>query len=225
VATPPFEAAAVVVAARHSRYGIAPTVALAGAGASAWWLYRRLVAGDLSLDLGAGRTVRPLGPIELRVQAPREVVFEVIAVPYLETMPASLEGKIEILERSDQMVLAAHRTPVGGAVATTVETVRFERPSAVHFRLVRGPVPLVLEAFLLEDEGEETSLRYRGELHADLWSIGRWWGGLVARRWDEAVASSLEQIKAVAEERARSHRRRTERPIATQPDPPPESTP
>jgi hypothetical protein len=224
VATPPFEAAAYVVTARPSRRGITPAVALAGAGASAWWLYRRLVAGDLSLDLDVGRTVRPLGPIELRVQARREVVFDVIAAPYLGTMPASLEGKIEILERSDQMVLAAHRTPVGGAVATTVETVRFERPSAVHFRLVRGPVPLALEAFLLEVDGEETVLRYRGELHADLWGIGRWWGGLVARRWDQAVASSLEQIKAFAEERAGAHRRRTERPIATQPDHPPETT-
>lgn len=147
-----------------------------------------------------------------------------IAAPYLGTKPASLEGKIEILERSEGMVLAAHRTAVGGAVATTVETVRFERPSAVHFRLVRGPVPLVLEGFLLEDEGEETSLRYRGELHADLWGIGRWWGGRVARRWDEAVASSLEQIRAAAEERARAHRRRIERQITTQPDRPSQET-
>ncbi len=190
---------------------MAPAVALGGAGASVWWLYRRLVAGDLSLDLRMRRTVRPLGPIEFQIQAPRELVFDVIAAPYLGTMPASLEGKIEILERSDQMVLAAHRTPVGGAVATTVETVRFERPSAVHFRLVRGPVPLVLEAFLLDDDGEETSLRYRGELHTDLWGLGRWWGGLVARRWDEAVASSLEQIDALAEERAQAHRRRGSR--------------
>ncbi len=37
------------------------------------------------------------------------------------------------------MMLAAHRTAVGGGlVTTTVETVRFERPVAAHFRLARS---------------------------------------------------------------------------------------
>jgi hypothetical protein len=50
------------------------------------------------------------------------------------------------------MVLAAHFTPLGGRlglVAQTVETVRFTRPERVDFRLVRGPVPHVVEAFVL----------------------------------------------------------------------------
>jgi hypothetical protein len=38
------------------------------------------------------------------------------------------------------MVLAAHFTPITFGVATTVETVRFERPERVDFRVVRGPV-------------------------------------------------------------------------------------
>jgi hypothetical protein len=39
------------------------------------------------------------------------------------------------------MVLAAHFTDVGRLLATTLETVRFEPPIRVHFRLVRGLVP------------------------------------------------------------------------------------
>jgi hypothetical protein len=41
--------------------------------------YRLLVRGALTVDLGIGRRVRPLGPIDRTIQAPREVVFEVIA--------------------------------------------------------------------------------------------------------------------------------------------------
>ena len=44
------------------------------------------------------------------------------------------------------MILAAHFTEVlGGLKAKTVETVRFERPERISFRLVRGPVPHVIE--------------------------------------------------------------------------------
>jgi len=171
------------------------------------WVYRRLVAGDLVIDLGNGRTIRPLGPLDTRIAAPREIVFEVIAAPYLASPPASVAEKIRVLERSEEMVLAAHRTPVGGGmVATTVETVRFERPAAVHFRLVRGPVPHVVELFELTEDGDATLFHYEGELGADLWAVGRWWGDLVARRWDEAVRASVAEITRIAETRAARHR-------------------
>lgn len=100
------------------------------------------------------------------------------------------------------MVLAAHFTNVGRLVATTLETVRFERPSSIHFRLVRGRVPYVVERFVLSGAGSETVLEYAGELGADLWALGRWWGDLVAPRWEAAVRSSLASVKAEAERRA-----------------------
>jgi hypothetical protein len=105
------------------------------------------------------------------------------------------------------MVLAAHFTRVGKVVATTVETVRFQPPSRVHFRLVRGPVPYVVEEFVLHEIGDDTELEYRGELGADLWAFGRWWGGLVARRWEAAVQESLDGVAKEAERRASRRRR------------------
>jgi hypothetical protein len=171
------------------------------------WAYRRLVAGDLVIDLSIGRSIRPLGPIDARIEAPRELVFDVIAAPYLASQPSSLAEKIRVLERSDEMVLAAHRTPVrDGLVATTVETVRFERPGTVYFRLLRGPVPHVVERFELAEDGDATLFHYEGELGADLWAVGRWWGNLVALRWDDAVRGSVEEITRVAEMRAARHR-------------------
>lgn len=90
-----------------------------------------------------------------------------------------------------------------GLTATTVETVRFERPEAVHFRLVRGPVPHVVEQFALHETPDGTELEYSGELGTDLWALGRLWGAAVARTWEATVQSSLEGVKDEAERRAK----------------------
>jgi hypothetical protein len=139
--------------------------------------------------------------------APREVVFDVIAEPYLGRAPRALAGKLRVLERGSDMVLAAHFTPLGGRlglVAQTVETVRFTRPERVDFRLVRGPVPYVVETFALSEQagGAGTRLAYSGEIGADLWRAGQRWCGLVARTWEQTVAASLAAVKAEAERRA-----------------------
>jgi hypothetical protein len=77
--------------------------------------YVGLVTGACPLDLGIGRRVRPLGPQLVDMAAPREVVFEVIAEPYLGRTPRALADKLRVLERGSDMVLAAHFTRwVGG---------------------------------------------------------------------------------------------------------------
>jgi hypothetical protein len=176
------------------------TLGMLGAGGRR--LYRLFTQGAITADLGVGRTTQPLGPLTVRIAAPRETVFEVIAAPYLAQAPRALAAKLRVLERSQEMVLAEHYTEARCGVVTTVETVRFEAPSRVHFRLVRGPVPHVVEQFDLSETDEETELEYRGELGTDFWWLGRWWGGRVARQWDRAVQSSLEEIKSAAEARA-----------------------
>jgi hypothetical protein len=174
-----------------------------GALAAAAGAYLGTVTGRLAVDLGWGRSRRSLGPLDVTISAPRELVFDVIASPYLGRTPVAMAGKLRVLERGSDLVLAEHYTPVGrGLVATTVETVRFTRPERVSFRLVRGPVPYVVEEFVLEERDAVTTLRYHGELAADLWALGRWWGGVVGRQWNAAVAASLTSIAAEAERRA-----------------------
>ena len=168
--------------------------------------YVGLVTGSLPADLGIGRRVRPLGPEAVDIAAPRELVFDVIAKPYLHRQTRAAAEKIIILERGADMVLAAHRTPVHGGrlTATTIETVHFERPHAVRFRLVRGPVPHVAEQFTLTETDGVTRLAYDGKLGTDLWALGSWWGRVVARTWERTVAASLATIKAEAERRHRA---------------------
>lgn len=165
---------------------------------------RAAIRGQLTLDLGLGRSVRPLGPMTISVSAPRDVVFDVAAAPYAPRAPRELRHHVEVLQRSPGMVLAAHRTPVGRDVAVTTEGVVLERPDRIEFRLVRGPVPHVVEEFVFEEVGSGTKLTYRGELGTDLWALGRAWGSRVAPVWEETVRRSLEQIREAAERRAGS---------------------
>jgi hypothetical protein len=177
---------------------------LIGAAAVAAAGYLGLVTGAVPLDLRIGRRARALGPQHLDIAAPREVVFDVIAQPYLGRPTHAMSEKVRVLERGADLVLAAHRTAIHGRlVATTVETVKFHRPDRVTFRLVRGPVPHVTEEFLLDDQDGRTGLTYRGEMAADLWQLGQWWADVVARRWETTVAGSLGAVKQEAERRAR----------------------
>ena len=174
-------------------------VGLAGAGGAAG-LYLGAVTGALTVDLGVGRRTRPLGPITLTIDAPRERVFDAAASPYADRQARAMREKVQILERTGGMVLAAHRTPIGGRLtAVTVETVVLNPPEQIRFRLLRGPVPHVEETFAFEEATGTTRLTYTGLLGTDLWGLGQWWGDLVARTWENTVRASLDQIKAEAE--------------------------
>lgn len=167
-----------------------------------WRAYRLVASGAVTIDVGVGRRIRPLGPVAWDIAAPRGVVFDVIASPYLGRTPRSLAGKLSVWERGSDMVLAAHHTTVKGHTTTTVETVRFEEPSRIDFRVVRGPVPHVAESFCLDETAAGTCLTWQGELGTDFWSLGTWWGARVANTWEAEVRTSLHAVVVEAERRA-----------------------
>ncbi|MEP6761050.1 MAG: SRPBCC family protein [Sporichthyaceae bacterium] len=186
--------------------------ALLAAGATG---YALTVQGKLTLDTGVGRRFRPLSCPPVEVAAPRDVVFDVLTAPYAVRQSRAMAEKVQVLERGSDMLLAAHRTPVrAGLVATTVETVRFSRPERIEFRLLRGPVPYVVEAFDLEEldavtdpDGtapSRTLVTYSGQLGTDFWGLGGWWGALVSASWESTVAASLAAARVEAERRFQS---------------------
>lgn len=165
--------------------------------------YLGLVSGRLPLDLGIGRRSRPLGPLAVDIAATPAVVMDVIAQPYLGRPTRAMQEKLQVLERGSDLVLASHFTPIRGRLrAVTVETVRFTGTERVDFRLVRGPVPHVLETFALIPYDGGTRLDYTGEMAADLWQLGEWWAGIVAAKWEATVAATLESVRSEAERRA-----------------------
>jgi hypothetical protein len=114
-----------------------------------------------------------------------------------------MSGKLQVLQRGTDMVLAEHYTPVhhGRLTAATLETITFDRPHTIGFRLVRGPVPCITEEFTLAEEAGTTRLDYRGELGTDFGIAGQWWAARVAAAWEAAVRSSLESIRTEEAER------------------------
>jgi len=202
----PAWALAAVLALSAPAWALAAVLAVTAAAAGL--AYVLLVRGSLGLDIGWGRSVRTLGPVVVQIGAPRELVFEVVASAYTGHGSREVREKLEVLERGSDMVLAAHFTRVRGFTVTTVETVRFSPPERVDFRLVRGPVPHVVERFVLREVPEGTELEYSGEMGADLWWLGRAWSRRVARIWTEVVNASLGEVKAVAQQRTEAQERR-----------------
>lgn len=171
-----------------------------------------MAVGKLTLDTGWGRTTHPLGPLTVRFEAPRELVFEQIASPYLGRTPASVRDKLEVIDRGEELVVAAHSTRVAFYTAVTVESVRFEAPERIHFRHLRGPVPHAVEEFHLIEDGDGTVLTYRGELGLDWWFLGRIAARLaVVPTWEKRVSESLAEAKSGAERRAAARAERRER--------------
>jgi hypothetical protein len=174
------------------------------AAVSAAGAYRLVATGAVTIDAGIGRSVRPLGPVTWHIGASPDVVFDVVAHPYLRRTPQALRDKLEVWERGSDMALAAHFTPTCMGTATTVETVRFDAPRRIDFRVVRGPVPHVAESFLLTPIEGGTEFTWSGELGTDFWALGRWWGNKVAKAWEAAVRESMTAVIGEAERRAKS---------------------
>jgi hypothetical protein len=165
-----------------------------------------LAMGRLHLDLGWGRSLHRLGPIRMRIEAPRELVYEILSAPYVGR---ARNPSIDVLARDDSLVVASHLTKVHFYEARTVEAIDLEPPARMGFRHLTGPVPYAVEEFRLEQEGDETELHYDGELGIDFFLLGR----LAARRWvipqwHRAVGEHLDTVKAQAEQRAQARRRR-----------------
>jgi hypothetical protein len=160
-----------------------------------------LAMGRLHLDLGWGRSIHRLGPIVLRIAAPRELVFEIIAAPYLGRAPGG--SGIEVLVRGEDLVVAAHDTRVQFYTARTVEAVDFAPPERVGFTHLTGPVPHAAEEFVLTEVAGETELRYEGELGIDFFVLGRIAGRHWVRpQWERVVREHLDDLRQRAEQRA-----------------------
>ena len=137
--------------------------------------------------------------------APPDVVFDIVAGPYLGKTPHSLADKLQVVERGSDLVVADHYTPILGGrfVVTTRETISFEPPHRIAFRLLSGPVAAVEEEYLLAGTDSGTEFTYRGTLASNLPFLGGWWARANARTWTAAVRASLDEVAAEAGRRYR----------------------
>lgn len=176
------------------------------------WFWSLVARGKLTLDLGWGRSVHDLGPIEFHIEAPRELVFETISGPYLGRTPKQLRDHLHVIKQGETYALAAHYTDLSLYTAETVELVEFDAPDRISFFHLRGPVPHADEEFRLHAEGDGTTLVYTGELGIDFWALGRLAGKYwVVPTWEAQVRDSLANTERIAEQRAEARSRRAKR--------------
>jgi hypothetical protein len=161
-------------------------------------MFLLLAMGRLHLDLGWGRSLHELGPIEIRIAAPRDLVFKMIREPYLGHTPR--DSGIEVLARGDDLAVAIHHTKVHFYSARTVEVIKLEAPARVGFRHLTGPVPHAVEQFALEEAEGVTELHYGGEVGIDFYLLGRIAGRYWVRpQWERAVREHLQDLRQRAE--------------------------
>ena len=151
----------------------------------------------------------PTRPITFQIEAPRDLVFEIITAPY--TGRTRSGSGIDVLARSDELVVAAHHTRVHFYTARTVEIVEFEPPRRVGFRHLAGPVSHAIERFELDESGGRTELRYTGGGDRLLRPRQARGAPLGPAQWERAVREHLETVKDSAEQRAAAHRAREPR--------------
>jgi hypothetical protein len=104
-------------------------LAVAGLVGAAAGVRGLLARGAITVDVGIGRTLRPLGPLMVLIAAPREVVFDVVASPYLGRTPRALETKLKVLERGEDRWEAAVRSSLEAVKAEAERRAVRTRPA------------------------------------------------------------------------------------------------
>jgi len=130
---------------------------------------------------------------QIEVHAPRELCFEVVAA-----------AGTRVERRSDVEWVVEFVSDEGSSAVRTVELLTLERPHAIHYEWLEGPLDEVRETIFFDElDPATTRLRYVGEF-----SFG---GGpirdAVARlrikpKFDRLVRDHLEEARTVAERRA-----------------------
>lgn len=127
------------------------------------------------------------------VNAPRELCFEVVAAA----------GR-RLEKRSDTEWIVEFMIDGGSRRIRTVELLTLDRPRAIHYRWLEGPLATVKETigFAAIDE-TTTQLTYQGTFSLGMGPVGWAFGRLrIKPLFERLVGEHLQQAKEIAEARA-----------------------
>ena len=147
---------------------------------------------------------------EVFINAPRELVFQMLSAIGRGSLPGNQGESSRVLERDGDRIVAEFLTTSGKRTYRTVEDVRLYPPDRITFRHLESPLSYSEEEFLLKEVEGGTALSYRGDIECRMhWLPGVGW--LVAwiyvkRKYDSVIRDHMDRLKAAAEARAaRSH--------------------
>lgn len=141
----------------------------------------------------------------IRINAPRELVFQMMSHFGRGRLPGDNNESSKVLSRDENRLLVEFRTKALFATYTTVEEVVLHPPERIAFRHLSGPLRYALEEFTFEDVGEaETLMTHSGEFIWSMLPFFGWLGGLIYARpvFQRTLLKHMAQVKAAAEARA-----------------------
>ena len=146
-----------------------------------------------------------LRPHIVRIQAPRELVFQMMSHFGRGRLPGDSNESSKVLERNGNCLTVEFQTKALFATYTTVEVVNLYPPERITFEHLSGPLHYAKEEFRFEDVGKrQTELTHSGEFIWSRFPIFGWFGGIMYTRpvFERTIVKHLEQVKQAAEARA-----------------------
>lgn len=147
-----------------------------------------------------------LRPHEVRIQAPRELVFQMMSHFGRGRLPGDNNESSKVLERDGNRLIVEFQTKTpNGTTYTTIEEVLLYPPERITFNHLSGPLQCVREEFIFEAvNARQTDLINSGEFIWRRLPLLGWLGGILYVRpiFERTLSKHLERVKQAAEARA-----------------------
>ena len=150
-----------------------------------------------------------LRPHTVRINAPRELVFQMMSHFGKGRLPGDNNESSRVLEQDGNRLVVEFTTKTVIGTYITVEEVDLYPPERITFNHLSGPLLYVCEAFIFEEVGEtEMNLTHSGEFIWSGFPLFGWLGGLFYIRpiFERTLAKHMGQVKQAAEARAKRSR-------------------
>lgn len=157
-----------------------------------------------------------LTPHEVTVDAPREMVFEMLTAFGRGQLPGAKE-KTRVLEEDGDRLVVEFTTDAIYKTYVTLEEVTLHRPDRITFKHLDGPFESCDEIFTFEELPDgQTLWRHTGSFTLGWPVVGKVVGRNITKRWFERVMRKhMREMKEAIEARAaRSHVYKRRRPAS-----------
>ena len=146
-----------------------------------------------------------LRPHTVRIQAPRELVFQMMSHFGRGRLPGDNAESSEVLERDRNRLTVEFQTKALFTTYTTVEEVNLYPTERITFKHLSGPLHYAYEKFTFDEvNGMETDLTHSGEFIWSRFPFFGWFGGIIYTRpvFERTLVKHMAQVKQAAEARA-----------------------
>ena len=152
----------------------------------------------------------PLANMKVLIEAPRELVFQMLSAIGKGQLPGGGGESSRVLERDGNVLSAEFNSRSGNRMYRTLERVELYPPERITFSHLEGPLTYSEEEFILEEQKNGTKLQYGGEIECKLrfLPVLGWLAALfyVRPKYNALIRNHMEHLKTAAEARAaRSH--------------------